>query len=312
MELGYMYSNSLGGHVGSNTKPPSFEELQKFLKRRLLTLEVTHRSRVEVNPSKSNAIKSLVHITFRRSVARCVTKITFWWCARRLKGRAMWTKSNSCPFVFKLPRKTQGEWVREQTFVYSVWGMASHYVARRVTFSRKISTYGPAKTSGIPACHDSHRSVYSWGTASCSALRMWTLQIGPGKCIPLARSLIRNPRRPSFPRHWHRSWDCRDSVHLSLCMELGDNRQRSRADKFRCWFHVSQTLKATAIVLPHLTIHAGIASTALREWSHLRGLELADPDFCASDSIDLLLGADAHAAIIGSGIRKGGTHESIT
>jgi len=65
-------------------------------------------------------------------------------------------------------------------------------------------------------------------------------------------------------------------------------------------------------VLSHLTIHAGIASTALREWSHLRGLELADPDFCASDSIDLLLGADAHAAIIGSGIRKGGTHESIT
>lgn len=41
-------------------------------------------------------------------------------------------------------------------------------------------------------------------------------------------------------------------------------------------------------------------------------LELADPDFCASDSIDLLLGADAHGAIISSGIRKRGAHEPIT
>ena len=52
------------------------------------------------------------------------------------------------------------------------------------------------------------------------------------------------------------------------------------------------TLGVSAIVLPHLTVYIGISSIALREWLHLRDLERADPEFCASDDIDLLLGAD--------------------
>jgi len=64
-------------------------------------------------------------------------------------------------------------------------------------------------------------------------------------------------------------------------------------------------------VLPKLTVYAGVSSLAIREWPHLRGLELADPDFAAADKIDLLLGADVYASILGAGVRKGGAREPV-
>ncbi|XP_018399671.1 PREDICTED: uncharacterized protein LOC108777321 [Cyphomyrmex costatus] len=71
------------------------------------------------------------------------------------------------------------------------------------------------------------------------------------------------------------------------------------------------SVKVSAIVMPRLTLYAGVSSTLVRDWPHLRGLELADQEFCASDSINILLGADVLAEIIGPGIRKGGPHEPI-
>lgn len=40
-------------------------------------------------------------------------------------------------------------------------------------------------------------------------------------------------------------------------------------------------------------------------------LELADPDFTAADGIDILLGIDVYAAILGAGIRKGKARKPI-
>ncbi|XP_018392758.1 PREDICTED: uncharacterized protein LOC108771854 [Cyphomyrmex costatus] len=72
------------------------------------------------------------------------------------------------------------------------------------------------------------------------------------------------------------------------------------------------SVKVSAIVLPRLTLYASVSSTSVRDWPHLRGLELADPEFCASDSINILLGADVLAEIIGSGIKKRGPYKPIT
>ena len=71
------------------------------------------------------------------------------------------------------------------------------------------------------------------------------------------------------------------------------------------------TLNASAIVLPRLTAYADVSSVMMREWPHLQGLKLADPEFCSLDTIDLLLGADVYVAIIESSIKRGGSHEPI-
>lgn len=43
----------------------------------------------------------------------------------------------------------------------------------------------------------------------------------------------------------------------------------------------------------------------------LEDLELADPDFRATDAMDILLGVDVHALIIAKRLKKGSLHEPI-
>lgn len=61
----------------------------------------------------------------------------------------------------------------------------------------------------------------------------------------------------------------------------------------------------TALVLPRFTIYAGGAGIEIHTWPHLRGLELADPDFLAIDPIEILLGVDVYTVIFRSGLRTG-------
>ncbi|XP_011702560.1 PREDICTED: uncharacterized protein LOC105458737 [Wasmannia auropunctata] len=67
----------------------------------------------------------------------------------------------------------------------------------------------------------------------------------------------------------------------------------------------------SALVLPRLTLHGGELRTERGTWAHLQGLELADPEFLATDSIDILLGADIYANILQAGLRKGGPREPV-
>ncbi|KMQ87989.1 hypothetical protein RF55_12602, partial [Lasius niger] len=61
----------------------------------------------------------------------------------------------------------------------------------------------------------------------------------------------------------------------------------------------------TALILPRLTGYASAADLPSDAWSHIEGLELADPDFASNDPIDVLLGADVYANILRDGLRKG-------
>ena len=47
-------------------------------------------------------------------------------------------------------------------------------------------------------------------------------------------------------------------------------------------------------------------------WKHLRGLELADTDFCQPARIDCILGADVYQSIILPGLRKGAAQQPVT
>ncbi|XP_018399368.1 PREDICTED: uncharacterized protein LOC108777070 [Cyphomyrmex costatus] len=71
------------------------------------------------------------------------------------------------------------------------------------------------------------------------------------------------------------------------------------------------SMMTSALILPRLTIYAGGGGMSARDWPHLRGLELADPDFLATDPIEILLGADVHAVIIRDGIKRGRPCEPV-
>jgi len=70
-------------------------------------------------------------------------------------------------------------------------------------------------------------------------------------------------------------------------------------------------LTVQALVLPRHTVYSGVSSMLRKEWSHLRGIELADPDFAADDRIELLLGADVYASILEPGLRRGNELEPV-
>ena len=70
-------------------------------------------------------------------------------------------------------------------------------------------------------------------------------------------------------------------------------------------------MEVSAIVLLRLTVYAELTSMAVRDWPHLRRLELADPDYFAADEMELLFGADIYIAILESRIRKGDCRDPI-
>ncbi|XP_077280515.1 uncharacterized protein LOC143907546 [Temnothorax americanus] len=73
----------------------------------------------------------------------------------------------------------------------------------------------------------------------------------------------------------------------------------------------SPSIAVSALILPRLSLYGGGIRADKEAWTHLRGLELADPEFLGSDPVDLLLGADVVAEILQPGLLKGGAHEPV-
>lgn len=64
-------------------------------------------------------------------------------------------------------------------------------------------------------------------------------------------------------------------------------------------------IEVEAFVLKRLTEVAPVTAKHTESWSHLEGLELADPTYLDHGKIDLLLGAEVYAHIIQDGLRRG-------
>ncbi|XP_029663006.1 uncharacterized protein LOC115235386 [Formica exsecta] len=67
-----------------------------------------------------------------------------------------------------------------------------------------------------------------------------------------------------------------------------------------------ETCSVVAFVLPRLSSYRSSTPQKRKGWPHLQGLPLADPEFMATDPVELLLGAEICSAIFKDGIRKGG------
>ena len=68
-------------------------------------------------------------------------------------------------------------------------------------------------------------------------------------------------------------------------------------EKFNCNF--------TALILAQLTSQLPPRKIPVADWLHLENLKLADPDYMKPKKLDCILGADAYAHIILSGIQTG-------
>lgn len=76
-------------------------------------------------------------------------------------------------------------------------------------------------------------------------------------------------------------------------------------------FDSGNSFRITALVLPTITGRLPSAYLGTKEWKHLDGLPLADPNFNVPDDIDVVLGASTCAALIKSGLVKGAPNQPI-
>lgn len=65
------------------------------------------------------------------------------------------------------------------------------------------------------------------------------------------------------------------------------------------------SLRVSAIVLSKLIAYVGKANVVVKPWAHLKNLALAEPEFLPC-FVELFLGVDVYAAIIGDDVQKGG------
>lgn len=70
-------------------------------------------------------------------------------------------------------------------------------------------------------------------------------------------------------------------------------------------------LAIDAYITPKITAVRPIPSHTSTEWSHLRGLQLADPNFVNGGPIDLLIGVCTYAELLESGLVRGQPNEPI-
>ena len=89
-------------------------------------------------------------------------------------------------------------------------------------------------------------------------------------------------------------------------LSLEDSNRSIASFKIASVHTPSQRLNVIAVIVPRVTCDLPTHPVALnREWEHIRGLRLADPDFGKPGRIDVLLGAEAFGDVICHGRRKG-------
>lgn len=71
------------------------------------------------------------------------------------------------------------------------------------------------------------------------------------------------------------------------------------------------SLKIDALVLPKLTTYLPPAQINYYQWSHLNGLQLADPHFSTPGKIDLIFGGSVYSQILEDGLCRGTSEAPI-
>ncbi|CAB0030209.1 unnamed protein product [Trichogramma brassicae] len=140
--------------------------------------------------------------------------------------------------------------------------------------------------------------------------------IGPtGRCV-LARAMIDQCSQASYiTANLQRKLKLEtESVsHISLGL---DDATQARSDKMARLtvaphFDSQFRLECGAYVVKSVTNYLPRLSSANQKWTHLEGLQLADPEYYQGRTVELLLSSAMHARIVEGRVEKGAANEPI-
>ncbi|XP_024875256.1 uncharacterized protein LOC112456750, partial [Temnothorax curvispinosus] len=302
--------------IGDTTEPPTYATLEQFLDRQLHTLESMQPAKVDGAAGKaaSGAAKSARSHLARKQEGNPDAKRGRCHCCQ---------KDHILMFCEDYKRKTAQE--RKQL-------VDNKNLCLNCLGSHKVSECASKK--GCAACgarhhtsvHDACREVEVAKTVHAaqrlavkpSAVLLATARVRVADrfgTLHHARALVDQGSESSLvtERLAQRLKLPRSRTSVSI---FGVGGQKTAVAKGRVSLTLAPrtdgpAMSVSALVLPRLTIYAGGIEAGAEAWSHLRGLELADPEFSASDSVDILLGADVYAEILQEGLRKGGSREPV-
>ncbi|XP_011706167.1 PREDICTED: uncharacterized protein LOC105461365 [Wasmannia auropunctata] len=305
-------------HIGDTTEPPTFVELRQFLERRLHTLDALQTTKPEAVPGKpgDRTTKSTRTHLAQREKERCsmCRRDHFLMLCETFKGKTGKERKDhvdSMQLCHNCLGKHRVSDCQSRKFC-TVCGERHHttlHDAYRTPSSDSSQTSSAAtKTSHVALPAPERQLAVLLATARVGiADRSGDLQAARALVDQGSESSIvseafaqrlRLPRTRASTAVYgvggQQAAIARGQISLKIASRLGDF-----------------VTTATAIILPRLTVYAGVASTAVADWPHLRDLQLADPEFFASEEIDVLLGADVYASILGPGVRKGGEGEPV-
>ncbi|XP_036142153.1 uncharacterized protein LOC118645383 [Monomorium pharaonis] len=279
--------------------PPDFESLMSFISKRILSLNAARPKSARAPADSTKAAKS--HFAKRTSDgSQCVL----------CKGR----HNVMMCIQFKSKSANKRKAVAE---------------THRLCFNC-LGSHSAAKCPSSKTCltcrarHHSMLHAYVPSQATEVATMSATRGDGDRRAILLATARVDVTDHRGDPHTVRALIDQRSEVSLiseSLVQQLHLPRSRSSVCIFgigssrsgACRGRVKLTLTSkvsgekinvVAFILPRLSIYQGSAVQRKVDWPHLRGLQLADPDFLANDAIKLLLGAEVCSIILREGLRR--------
>lgn len=103
----------------------------------------------------------------------------------------------------------------------------------------------------------------------------------------------------------------RTKASVSLIGGSYAGKTRGTIELHRSVYNLSSFCTIVAHILPRLTTKLPPFSVKCRSWPHIKGLQLADPNFAYSQLIDLIIGSDYYGTIIREDLIKGDQEQPV-
>ena len=295
--------------LGEKTDPPSYDELLRFLDRRLHTLESLQPMKQEVSHSKTDS----THQT------------------RALHMRKQENKRSRCSLCRKDHYIMFCDVYQEKSATEKKQHIEENNLCINCLGKHKVSECSSKKTCTL--CRARHHTTLhdAYKTSEVTKISHVANQSSTRTVVLLATARVRVSDRYGVI-HSARALIDQGSESSLISETLAQRLQLTRASTSIAVFGIGgkrtgsargqvslrisalkggPQISVSALVLPRLTLYDGGIRVNVASWPHIDGLELADPDFQAADPIDILLGVDVYASILQSGFRKGLPQEPV-
>ncbi|XP_036148445.1 uncharacterized protein LOC118647509 [Monomorium pharaonis] len=260
--------------INDSTDPPSYIELQRFIESRLQTLEALQPSKSEIGGTKTGSTAA------RQS--------------RTLHTRQQEVKRGRCSMCRQDHFTMACDTYKSKTAVERKKLVEAKDLCVNCLGRHKVSEC--ASTKRCASCNEQHHSTMHDAFRQSEA----ALTTGSESCL-VTEALVQGLQLPRT----------RASVAIYEVGRVQTGSARGLVTLQVSPLEKGPTLSVPALVFPQLSIYEGTVEASTKTWNHLHGLELADPEFLATDPVDLLLGVDFIALTLLEGVRRGGPQEPV-